>query len=50
MEGSKEHNQSFFTLLTSLSPEEYGRAESLFSHKDAKNCSISHQKRLVDKL
>lgn len=50
MQDFKEHNQTFFILLTSLSPDEYRRAGNLFNNNETKNCSIYYQQKLVDKF
>ena len=50
MTESKEHSKSLFIMQTSLSPEDYKRAECFFNNNETKNCSIYQQKRLLGKL
>ena len=50
MEESKEQDQSIFSLLTSLSPEDYRTSKSIFKKNDTKIFSIYHKQKFVDKL
>lgn len=50
MEKFQEQSQCTFTLLSSLSIDDYRLAESMFKKNEAKNCSIYHQKIFLDKL
>lgn len=50
MKKLKKHNQNALTLLTSLSLEEFRRAEIIFENNETKNCSIYHKEKLLNKL